>query len=191
MVNTIKKILSIFALYFFSILSFSQTSVDFGTCDVPINYDSLKLDFIEKPSCEKYVDICYQFRMCFKRSIDDVELMYVAAKQCNCSRAYFDLYAFYKKLNYKLSYQTDCNEETLLLNNLDEHSRKIAIESLIKTKMNKIDDLAIFYYYGIYVKKDREKAIQLIKNSYAYRISDGEAEKYLIDMKSRITPCEK
>lgn len=159
------------------------------SCDsIELKIRQMKADFVEHPSCEKYYNITSEYIGCHV-PLSDIEIMYVAATQCQCVGAYNDLYQFYFHLNEKISKQLGCEYGTLLLENLDVHSRKFAIEMLLKSKHSL--ELPAYYYYGIYVKEDRKKAVQLLKMNYDYVISDGEVEQKLKGMKNDLTPCSK
>ncbi|KFE97096.1 hypothetical protein IX38_21470 [Chryseobacterium luteum] len=165
----------------------SQMRNDRSACD-SIDLQKLKKEFIKHPTCEKYKEIIGAYG-CLHFSIDDFEIMNIATKKCNCKDAYFDLYHYYKKLNFKLSDQSDCDSDSMLLNNLSLKMRKHAISSLIKSNLESNSELSIYYYYGIYVKKDQKKAIKMIKKSYTYKISDESAEQDLKDWEESILPC--
>lgn len=129
----------------------------------------------------------------FARTRTEVKLMSFTkkiAKKCNCKQAYQDLYQFYYLLNKELSNGKNRDCDTLLLNNLDNNKRNFAVKALLKADIDKLT-IATFYYFGIYVKKDRKKAIALYKSDYQYEATDKEIIEELESMKNMLVPCPK
>lgn len=153
-----------------------------------MNLKSLTDDFLSIPSCEKYKKI-KQVYTCRHKSYDDLMIPYVAALKTDCKQAYQDLYTFYFLLNREISKEKNHDCDTFLLNNLDEDTRKFAIKALLKADIAK-DQISTFYYFGIYVKKDRKKAIAMLKSAYQYEVSEEKIIEELEDMKDMIIPCK-
>ena len=65
---------------------------------------------------------------------------------------------------------------------MDEDTRDFAIKALLKADIDRTT-IAIFYYFGVYVKKDRRKAIALYKSDYQYDATDKEIIKELEESK--------
>lgn len=188
MENQIKMKLLLFIFFLnLPISFFSQKRTDSLDC-YQMNLNSLINDFLEEPSCEKYKEIKIIYT-CRRKSYDDLMIPYVAALQKNCKQAYQDLYQFYYLLNKELSNEKNRDCDTLLLNNLDKSTRDFAIKALLKADIDKLT-ISTFYYFGIYVKKDRKKAIALYKSDYQYKVSDKKIIEELESMKDMVTPCQ-
>lgn len=143
--------------------------------------------FFNKPSCEKYREITNVYA-CRHKPYDNLMISYLAALKTDCKQAYQNLYTFYYLLNKELSNEKNRNCDTLLLNNLDENTRGFAIKALLNADIDKLT-IATFYYFGVYVKKDRKKAIALYKSDYQYEVSDKKIIEELESMKNMVIPC--
>ena len=181
------KFFLIIAFVFYSNILLSQKKNDTIDC-VNVNINQLNQIFFEDPSCIQYTKI-KAYYTCNRKQINDFEIMYLAAFKFNCNQAYQDLYEFYQRLNYLQSNNKDCVRNSLLLDKLDDDSQKLAIKSLVKSNIN-LFDLAAYYYYGVYLPKNREKAISLLKSTYNYNISDEEIIKELDDLQDMFIHCE-
>lgn len=186
-ITIMKSTLFIF-FFFFTASFFSQKRTDSLDC-YQMNLEQLTEDFFNNPSCEKYRKITSVYA-CRHKSYNDLMIPYVAALKTDCKQAYQNLYTFYYLLNKELSNDKDRDCGTLLLNNLDEDTRDFAIKALLKADIDRTT-IAIFYYFGVYVKKDRRKAIALYKSDYQYDATDKEIIKELESMKNLIIPCRK
>ncbi len=124
-----------------------------------------------------------------KKDVKIVPFTKKIAEKYNCKQAYQDLYTFYFLLNKKLSNEKNLSCDTLLLENLDKSSRKSAIKALLRADIDK-STIATYYYFGVYVKKNRKKAIALYRSDYQYEISDKKIIEELESNKNMFVPCQ-
>ncbi|WP_131368738.1 hypothetical protein [Chryseobacterium luteum] len=97
------------------------------------------------------------------------------AKKYNCINAYSDLALTLKSKNIKkVTLQNDYS-----LENLTDSEKKEYLYYLEKS--HQYSQLAVYYYWGLYVKKNKKKGIQLNKKKYSYPITDKESEEDLND----------
>jgi hypothetical protein len=179
-----KSILIIFLC--FTTLCLAQKRIDSTDCFVK-NYDNVKEKFFKTPSCNNYAEI-KKLVICKRNTIQDFSIIYIAAHQSNCIQAHQDLFNYYKQLNFELSKKDKCSRDTLLLENLDSNSIKLAVKSLLQAQIDK-STIAGYYYYGTYVTKDKRLAIKFLRESYNYDVTENDLIEELDQMKELLIPC--